>query len=534
VTRLDPRAGIEEADLDQLAEGLSRLSGPVLRQLGQELRHLLVDATVARDELPESDDEADHWASLLAPRPRKKVAAETVDFPTASGPQTGQISDGASPVSESIDPRLQTAAPDPQDLLPAASDEAEQRMTGPLLSEAAPEGVQAAPPEVAPPLPIGADPISEEGSVLAGSADAPAASEESPLLLVEGLPPVKETSSPAAVREASEKSGSRRLRASAVRAETVLLIALVLCWIPVPTRDISSVAPGTGDIAVPEIAVRPAPQIEATPVAPPAVPVSTGQAQPPPTADRDPGPARPQGPARGADARTAAKQAPSGSAPDPTPGNTVKAPTSPPRGTSEVTPAAAPAEGTGASGPNSRLAPATSDRATPEAAPVPSPQSGAKAEMKHPIANSGGGEETPTVKGAERAPVSAKPPGPAPNAQARPEGPADSAGASPLWPPTIARAPAPEIASEIDILLQRGDNLLGNGDVVSARLFYERAVAAGSAAAAVGVGRTYDPQFLKGMGVIGIRGDPAKAQLWYQKAKEMGYLEPREPAEAER
>jgi len=64
----------------------------------------------------------------------------------------------------------------------------------------------------------------------------------------------------------------------------------------------------------------------------------------------------------------------------------------------------------------------------------------------------------------------------------------------------------------------RGDALRRTGDVVAARLFYERAAEEGSAAAARAVGETYDPLVLEEERVRGVRGDQIKAIDWYRKA----------------
>lgn len=71
-------------------------------------------------------------------------------------------------------------------------------------------------------------------------------------------------------------------------------------------------------------------------------------------------------------------------------------------------------------------------------------------------------------------------------------------------------------------LLQRGDHFLALGDIVSARLSYERAAEGGSSEAATGMARTFDPQFLKQIGAVGIRGDKIKAVYWYRRASEGG------------
>jgi len=83
-------------------------------------------------------------------------------------------------------------------------------------------------------------------------------------------------------------------------------------------------------------------------------------------------------------------------------------------------------------------------------------------------------------------------------------------------------APMPLSAEATVALIRRGDELLSVGDMVAARLTYERAAAGGNGAAATGVAKTYDPVFLAQSGVRGLRGDPARAALWYAKAAAAG------------
>jgi len=71
----------------------------------------------------------------------------------------------------------------------------------------------------------------------------------------------------------------------------------------------------------------------------------------------------------------------------------------------------------------------------------------------------------------------------------------------------------------------RGDGLFGIGDVISARLFYERAAEAGDGKAALQLGETYDPAFLERAGIAGIRSDRAIARHWYQQASKLGVSE---------
>jgi TPR repeat protein len=78
---------------------------------------------------------------------------------------------------------------------------------------------------------------------------------------------------------------------------------------------------------------------------------------------------------------------------------------------------------------------------------------------------------------------------------------------------------------DIAEFLARGDSYLLVGDITSARLFYERAADAGSGQGAMRLGATLDPSFLSRAGLIGTRGDQAKADTWYRRARSLGAAE---------
>jgi hypothetical protein len=84
---------------------------------------------------------------------------------------------------------------------------------------------------------------------------------------------------------------------------------------------------------------------------------------------------------------------------------------------------------------------------------------------------------------------------------------------------TTAMPPAsPPMAAEIADLLARGDSFVVIGDIASARVFYERAASAGDGRAALRMGTTFDPAFLRRAGLPGTFGDPAQARSWYRRA----------------
>jgi hypothetical protein len=134
--------------------------------------------------------------------------------------------------------------------------------------------------------------------------------------------------------------------------------------------------------------------------------------------------------------------------------------------------------------------------------------------------------------------TAAEPPPPATQAKA-PEPPATQAKA-PEPPATQAKAsepPAPAPASpppaqsrklstdEIAGMVARGEELLIQGDIASARLLLQRAADAQDARAAFALASTYDPIELKRLRVYGATADVKQARDWYEKAKVYGSRE---------
>jgi hypothetical protein len=74
-------------------------------------------------------------------------------------------------------------------------------------------------------------------------------------------------------------------------------------------------------------------------------------------------------------------------------------------------------------------------------------------------------------------------------------------------------------------LLAHGDSLLHNGDIASARLFYERAAGAGDRRAALRLGATFDPEFLGRLGLDKLQANPAEARSWYSRARDLGAVD---------
>jgi hypothetical protein len=123
-------------------------------------------------------------------------------------------------------------------------------------------------------------------------------------------------------------------------------------------------------------------------------------------------------------------------------------------------------------------------------------------------------------------------------AQAASASPTQAASASPretlamLAPP----APSPDAAGsskaartldpeEISLLIKEGEKHIAVGDVVTARVIFQRAAEAGDATAALALAATYDPTVLAKLGVMGMGADVEKARTWYRMAESYGSAE---------
>ena len=78
---------------------------------------------------------------------------------------------------------------------------------------------------------------------------------------------------------------------------------------------------------------------------------------------------------------------------------------------------------------------------------------------------------------------------------------------------------------EIELLVKQGEQFIAAGDMVTARIVFQRAAGAGDAVAAVALGGTYDPIVLAKSGVAGLSADVEKARTWYRKAESLGSAE---------
>lgn len=84
----------------------------------------------------------------------------------------------------------------------------------------------------------------------------------------------------------------------------------------------------------------------------------------------------------------------------------------------------------------------------------------------------------------------------------------------------------PEIETDFltQMLIQDGNKLMRDGDIMSARRLYEQAAASGNPEAALAMGRSYDPSYFEKLPVKTGKPDPATAFQWYKKALEGGLV----------
>jgi type II secretory pathway predicted ATPase ExeA len=154
--------------------------------------------------------------------------------------------------------------------------------------------------------------------------------------------------------------------------------------------------------------------------------------------------------------------------------------------------------------------PGHGEAAAPAAAPPPEPLAQTPAEAQAPAAPA---PPQPVTQAPAETPAPA-----APTAAAQAPAPDAPSGA------VTPAAPKPAQADLLDMerLMRRGQALMQEGDVASARLFFERAAASGHAAALTALGQSFDPLELRRLGVIGIKGDANRALAWYRAANDAG------------
>jgi len=149
----------------------------------------------------------------------------------------------------------------------------------------------------------------------------------------------------------------------------------------------------------------------------------------------------------------------------------------------------------------------------PVSTPLPQPNLAAASET--PVVIS---EPEPELEPASEAP---------PPAAAEPEPVAVAVNSAPVQAISVVPT-APVVApvrampgATVDLLLRRGREMVGIGDISAARLLFGRVAEAGNAEAMVALGKTYDPAALGVTGAL-MQPDPAEAARWYGQAARNG------------
>ena len=78
----------------------------------------------------------------------------------------------------------------------------------------------------------------------------------------------------------------------------------------------------------------------------------------------------------------------------------------------------------------------------------------------------------------------------------------------------------------LGLLQRQGDTALRGGDISGARRFYQRGAESGCGACAEALAQTYDADQLRRLGTVGIKADPAQADAWRTRARELTQSKP--------
>jgi hypothetical protein len=78
---------------------------------------------------------------------------------------------------------------------------------------------------------------------------------------------------------------------------------------------------------------------------------------------------------------------------------------------------------------------------------------------------------------------------------------------------------------EVEGLIRQGNKRMREGDILGARQSYQKAVATGDVAAALVMGRSYDPIYFARIAERNAEPDPVKAFAWYHRAKDAGAVQ---------
>lgn len=99
---------------------------------------------------------------------------------------------------------------------------------------------------------------------------------------------------------------------------------------------------------------------------------------------------------------------------------------------------------------------------------------------------------------------------------------APSAGVQTVPGPRALAPLSPKDSERARRFVERGNEMMEDGDVAGARLFYQRAAEIGLAEGAIALAETYDPNELRRWPVRGLQGNIELAREWYERARELG------------
>jgi hypothetical protein len=166
----------------------------------------------------------------------------------------------------------------------------------------------------------------------------------------------------------------------------------------------------------------------------------------------------------------------------------------------------------------SRLAPARSTRA-------PAPPDAAAPAVTDPVPAAALADRVAALPDQKRARTARSAAAAPPGEPAKPPGANQTAAKPDAAAPRVSTEPqmtAPLSVAEITTLLAQGDDAFREGDLTSARLYYLRAFGAGDGRGALGLGASYDPEFLRRFHLWTQHADPAEARRWYLRARQLG------------
>lgn len=89
-------------------------------------------------------------------------------------------------------------------------------------------------------------------------------------------------------------------------------------------------------------------------------------------------------------------------------------------------------------------------------------------------------------------------------------------------PAAVTRQTDPKAAERVARWVQRGQEMLGGGDIAQARLLLQRAAEFGNSQAALLLASSFDPNVLPWRPGMGMVAEPLKARSWYERAKALG------------